>query len=246
MVQELARLKHRTNLHDLVVRQLALSLIQAEYAPEPVVFPNENTLCRQIGVSRTVLRESMKVLADKGMVEMRPRVGTRARPRSEWRLLDPDILAWLAEVRPDAQFLRDICEVRLAIEPTAAAFAALRASLEELKVIERCLEQREAEIEAASFDQIIDLDLELHTAIVTASHNALFLQLDRVLRHPFRSALCCMSRLPDTLSLGLEAYRSLGTAFRQRDPLAARTASEQIVGVAMLAAEQVARSQAGQ
>jgi GntR family transcriptional regulator, galactonate operon transcriptional repressor len=242
MATQFARLKQRTNLHDLVVRQLALSLIEAERASEPIVFPNEAGLCRQLGVSRTVLRESMKVLADKGMVARRPRGGTRARPRSEWRLLDADILAWQAEIDPDPRFLRDLCEVRLAIEPTAASFAALRASPEELKAIERCLERREAKIEAASFDEIVDLDLEFHTAIVTASHNSLFVQLDTIMRHPFRSALCCTSRLPDTLALGLEAYRNLGAALHRRDPLAARNASEQIVGVAMLAVEQVVGS----
>lgn len=229
----------QVSLHDRVVRQIAMSLIEAERSDEPIVFPNETDLCSQLGVSRTVIREAMKVLADKGMVEIGPRVGTRARPRSEWRLLDADILAWQAEIHPDPRFLRDLCEVRLAIEPIAASFAALRASLEELEAIERCLERREAKIEAASFDEIIDLDLEFHTAIVTASHNSLFLQLDTVIRHPFRSALCCTSRLPDTLALGLEAHRNLGVALQRRDPLAARNASEQIVGIAMLAVEQV-------
>ena len=75
-------------LHARVTALLARQVIEAERCNTAVVFPKEADLCRQLGVSRTVLRESMKVLADKGMIEMKPRVGTRARPRSEWRLLE--------------------------------------------------------------------------------------------------------------------------------------------------------------
>ena len=85
-------------LHARIVRALARQVLLAEQKPEPLAFPKEDELGRQLGVSRTILRESMKVLADKGMVEMKPRAGTPARPRSQWRLLDPDILLWQAGI----------------------------------------------------------------------------------------------------------------------------------------------------
>lgn len=236
-------LPRRENLHHRVVRLLALRVIESDRKSSPILFPKEDVLCQQLGVSRTVLRESMKVLADKGMVELKPRAGTRALPRSEWHLLDPDILEWQAEFYSDSRFLRDLCEVRLAIEPTAAGFAALRAAPEELAAIERCLEQRESMAGTANLDEIIDLDLEFHGAVVAASHNPLLEQLSVIVRRPFRTALSLTSRFPAAVTLGLEAHRGLLEALRRRDPLTARSASEQIVGLAMLAVEEVIRSQ---
>jgi len=116
----------RVKLHGTITRELALKIIEAEKHSTPIAFPKESELSLQLGVSRTVMRESMKVLVDKGMVEMRPRAGTKSRPRTAWNLLDPDILSWQAEQTPDPRLLLDLCEVRLTIEPTASGFAAVR------------------------------------------------------------------------------------------------------------------------
>ncbi len=240
MASSFRRIEALENLHGRVTRALALRIIEAERASEQIVFPNEAGLCEQLGVSRSILREAVKVLADKGMVEVRPRSGTRARPRAEWNLLDADILAWQAQRQPDARFLRDLCEVRLAIEPTASGFAALRATPEETAAIERCLEAR---ARAAAPEEAIDLDLQFHTAVVAASRNPLFQQLSAAIREPLRTALSYTVRLPAAVALELEANRTLFEAIRRRDPLAARATSEKIVGWAMLAVEQVIRSQ---
>jgi DNA-binding FadR family transcriptional regulator len=234
----------RGRLHDQVTRQLARRVIQGEQLESPVAFPNETDLAQQLGVSRTILRESMKVLVDKGMVEMRPKFGTRARPRSAWNLLDPDILAWQAEVHPDARFLRDLCEVRLAIEPTAAGFAAVRATEEEVSLIERCWRGRELQAQTGDYtgEEVIDLDLRFHTAVVAASHSPLLRQLSETIREPFRTALLCTSRVRSSVVLSIEANGELLRAIRAHDPLAARRAAEQAVGFAMLAAEEVVRA----
>lgn len=226
-------------LHDRVVRILAEQVLDAERQGREAGFPNEDELCRQLGVSRTVLRESMKVLADKGMVEMKPRWGTRATPRSKWRLLDPDILAWEAEAHPAPQFLRDLCEVRLAIEPTAAGFAAVRATESEMEAIGECLRRRESMTEKARFDEMVELDLCFHAAIVEASHNPLFRELNSTIREPFRTALGYTSRVPANIELGLDAHRELMDGLRRRDPLQSKAASEKVVGLAMLAVEAV-------
>jgi DNA-binding FadR family transcriptional regulator len=236
-----AQLQTIDSLHDRVTRALALQVIQAERKGEPVIFPNEGELCRQLGVSRSILRESVKVLADKGMVQVRPRSGTRSRSRSDWNQLDPDILAWQAELSPDPRFLRDLCEVRLAIEPIASGFAALRASQEEMVEIRRCLERRMEIVAAKDLDGAVEADLQYHTAIVAASQNPLFRQLNATIRAPFRAALSYTLLLPASVALELEEYRTLTEAIEQRNPLAARRSAEEIVGFAMLAVEQVIR-----
>ena len=243
MITEFHRVEVPANLHGRVTRALAVQVIQAERAAQSVVFPNEARLCEQLGVSRSILREAVKVLADKGMIEVRPRAGTRSKPRAEWNLLDPDILGWQAELEPDANLLREICEVRLAIEPTASGFAATRATPEEVLEIQRCLERRECRIASATAEEAVDLDLQFHAAVAAASHNALFRQLNAIIREPLRAALSYIVRLPASAALEVEGYRTLFEAIRRRDPLAARDASADIVGLAMLAVEQVIRSQ---
>jgi GntR family galactonate operon transcriptional repressor len=240
MYTSFVRIGITENLHGRVTRALGLHLIKAEAAGEPVSFPNEAGLCEQLGVSRSILREAVKVLADKGMLEVRPRSGTRARLRAEWNLLDPDILGWLAEARPDGRFLRELCEIRLAIEPTASGFAAVRATPEETARMAACLERREA-IEDDAAEVIVESNLQFYEAVVTASHNAMFRQLTASIRLPMRAALSCTVRLPAARQLEREAHRTLYGAIVRHDPRAARTASEEIVGFAMLAVEQVIR-----
>lgn len=232
----------RSLLHGQITAELALRVIRAERQSRPVAFPNEAALCAQLQVSRTVLRESMKVLADKGMVQMRPRTGTHARPRSDWRLLDPDILAWQAQLEPDPQFLRDLAEVRLAIEPTAAGFAAVRATQQETDAIALCLARRETLPREARLEDVIDADLAFHAAVVGASHNAMLQYLSASIRAPFRTALLYTLRRPAHALLAIEAHLDLLKALRARDPIAARRAAEQAIGLAMVATEEAIRA----
>jgi DNA-binding FadR family transcriptional regulator len=238
MAATFSRLDARDNLHDRVTRTLALQIIRAERDSTLIVFPNEAALCDQLGVSRSILREAIKVLSDKGMVWVRPRWGTRARPREDWNLLDPDILSWHALMAPDARLLRDLCEVRLAIEPTAAGFAAVRATAEELAAIEECLRRRENLSGAANPAEAIELDLEFYSSVVAASHNVLLQQLTAMIREPFRTALSCTVGLRASEKLALEAHNALFDALKRRDAMRARSFSEEIIGLAMLAVEQ--------
>jgi GntR family transcriptional regulator, galactonate operon transcriptional repressor len=236
-----ARIVTPERLHARVTRTLALRILHAEHDGEPGALPNEADLCLQLGVSRTVIREAIKVLAAKGMLEVRQGSGTRARPRSEWSLLDPDVLAWQALLAPDPRVLRDICEVRLAIEPIASGFAALRATPREIAEIERRLEAKEAG--ATDPEQAVDADLRFHAAVVAASHNPLLEQLSAVTRQPFRMALSYTRRLRAAEAMGLAAHRELVEAIKRRDPLKARAAAEEIVGLAMVGVEEAIRSE---
>jgi len=243
MATSFDKIRPPETLHSCVTRTLGLQLIQAGGATKPVILPNEEQLCIQLGVSRSILRESLKVLADKGMLEVRPRSGMRSRPRDQWNLLDPDILAWSAEVNCDVNFLRDLCEVRLAIEPTAAGFAAIRATEEDIKSIEECLAQREAVIAAADYESLVNLDLQFHAAVVLASHNPIFRHLSNSIREPFRMTLSFTTKFAWAVTLGLTAHRKLVEAIKKHDALGARTSADKIVGYAMLAIEQLDHKQ---
>ena len=90
--------------------------------------PNEAELGRELGASRTVVREAVKSLASKGLIEPRTRVGTKVLPSTQWNLLDLDVLGWRYGAMPPMQFFRELSEIRRMIEPEAAALAAERAT----------------------------------------------------------------------------------------------------------------------
>jgi len=103
-----------------VVHSIGARIVRGELAPRDPVSGDE---WADGELSRTALREAIKVLAGKGLVEMRPKTGTRVRERRFWNLLDPDVMAWRLEDTSDARLLRDVIDLRRVIEPEAARLA---------------------------------------------------------------------------------------------------------------------------
>ena len=118
-------------------------IVSGDWQPGSVL-PNLDKLAEEFAVSRLSIREAMKLLAGKGLVDARPRRGTVVRPRNEWSRLDPDVLFWQAGKAPNAAFVRSLFEVRGIIEPEAAALAAVRSSEEALAGIDRAFSAMEA------------------------------------------------------------------------------------------------------
>jgi len=122
-------------VRDRATLELATRIVSGHYRPNSLL-PVESRLLAELGVSRTALRESLRTLAAKGLVEARQRVGTRVRPRNEWHRLDPDVLHWMGVVGLDLDFVHGLIEFRLIVEPAAADMAARRASANDLALIE--------------------------------------------------------------------------------------------------------------
>ena len=174
----------RRGLHGEVVHLIGLQIMSGELKPgDPL--PPEDELTADLAVSRTVLREAVRVLAAKGLVVARPKVGTRVRPRSDWNILDPDVLSWRAEVSTDIRLYEETTEVRLAIEPLASRLAATRASDDETAAITEAF----LEMEAALRDQdaYLAADLRFHDRILASCHNELLEHLGVVLRAVLRT-----------------------------------------------------------
>src|SRR5690606_22860730 len=101
---------------------LGRSIVTGEF--DKTGFPTEAELCVRYGASRTVMREAVKMLSAKGLLSSRQRKGTRVQPVDKWNLLDPDVLTWLMERPFSKEIFLEFTQMRLAIEPTAAALAA--------------------------------------------------------------------------------------------------------------------------
>lgn len=177
-------------LHATVLNQLGQSIVRGDLKPG-VALPNADDWSAQFGVSRTVIREVVKVLAAKGMVESRPRTGTRIRPRQEWNFLDPDVLVWRFASGVTSEEAKAIFELRRAIEPMAATLAAQRAAAEDIAVLERhfALMERYAD----DSERFTEPDLAFHQAILRMTGNELFGSLASVIE----TALVMSFRMTD-------------------------------------------------
>ena len=120
-------------------------------------------------MSRTVLREAMKTLAGKGLIQAKARIGTRVRDRADWNLFDRDVLLWHAEVGFDPDFVEHLHEMRMALEPEAAALAAQRRSPEQLEVLYGWVERMGAEPDRPN--SFVIADLNFHLAVSAAAGN---------------------------------------------------------------------------
>lgn len=109
-------------LHGQLVQQLGQMIVSGDLGADRPLVPEE--IGQRFEVSRTVVRESLRVLEAKGLVSARPNVGTRVRPVSDWNLLDPDIIEWRAFGPQRDDQRRELNELRWTIEPLAARLAA--------------------------------------------------------------------------------------------------------------------------
>lgn len=171
--------------HARVARALGTGIVAGRF-PEGAVLPGEAVLLSRFGVSRTVLREAIKTLSGKGMLEARTRVGTRVRERAAWNLFDRDVLAWYREGGIDGRFLRDLAEIRLAIEPRAAALAAERRSDGDVAAMRMAMAQMERE--PSTSVAFADADLALHIAVANASGNPFMRSIGAVIEAALRAS----------------------------------------------------------
>jgi DNA-binding FadR family transcriptional regulator len=201
------------NLHGQVVNELGRRVVSGVYAAGALL-PNEEQLCLELQVSRTALREAVKVLAAKGLLESRPRIGTRVRARELWNLLDPDILAWRCATGADAEFLRHLTELREIIEPAAASLAAKSRSEAQLHDLELAFNAMEG---AEDIGQWVEADLAFHTAVLRATNNPLLMPLAAIIGSALESLLGVSARSAGDFKRALPDHQKVFEAIRQGD-----------------------------
>ncbi|MDC8786480.1 FadR/GntR family transcriptional regulator [Roseateles koreensis] len=209
------------SMHGRIVRELGQSIVSGALMPGDRL-PAEAVLLEKYEVSRPVLREAVRVLVAKGLVVSKQRAGAIVRPRNEWHLLDPDVLYWLIQAKPQREFVQTLMEVRRIFEPAAAALAAKAASEEQLRSIATAYAGMEA---AATTEELLEPDLAFHRRIAEATGNDLLAYIGNMLSLALRESIVLSSQLPDTHALSLPRHKAILTALRNRDPLGARQAT---------------------
>lgn len=189
-------------------------------------FPTEAELARQHGVSRSVTREAVKMLTAKGLLSQRPRKGTIIEPTTSWNLFDTDVLRWLLERQFSVQLLRQFNELRVAIEPEAAALAAQFSDEDDLRRIDEGL----ARMEAADrgLDDTLDADIAFHVAILRASRNPFYAQFRDVVATALRTSIRFTNRIKGRPA-NVADHALVRDAILARDPVAAREAMRSLI-----------------
>jgi len=225
----------RRSVHGQIVDELGRRIVAGDFAPGSVL-PTEGDYSARLSVSRTSFREAIKMLAGKGLVESRPKTGTRVRQRSEWNMLDPDVTSWAFQTGPDRDYARAFFEFRGIIEPAGAALAARRRREPDLVRMREALEGMAA---AGSLEDWIGPDLSFHKAILVASRNELLISLGLLLEPALtRSfAIANVSRAKREGSLPL--HRAVYEAIEQEAPETARAAMTYLLDEALVDLEEM-------
>jgi DNA-binding FadR family transcriptional regulator len=166
----------RRGVHGEVVEIIGHRIVSGEL-PEGATL-NVNALEQELDISLTVVREALKVLGAKGLVDARQKRGTFVQPRSNWHLLDSDVIRWRFADGVDHRFLAQLDEVREIVEPAAARLAAERRTDVDLDRLESALGAMAA---ADDPDRAVSADLAFHRALLVAAHNELLEQMEVVL-----------------------------------------------------------------
>jgi DNA-binding FadR family transcriptional regulator len=188
-----------------VLDQLGTAICSGELAPGSVLYIDD--LADQRAVSRSVVREVLRVLAAMGLVDTRRRVGTLIRPAGDWNVFDPQVIRWrLASADRIAQ-LRSLTELRTAVEPQAAYLAATRATPDEASDLVGVAAKMWAAGKAGNEAEFLRLDIEFHRQVLLSSGNEMFVKLQELVaevltgRHHYE----LMPHHPDEQALRLHA-----------------------------------------
>ncbi len=173
----------RRNLYGKLVDELGIAITGGELPPGERIAIED--LERRYDVSLTVVREAIRVLATKGLVNARPRRGTLVRARNHWHMLDPEVIGWMYSGRPDARFLESFDEVRRIFEPVGARLAATRHTDEDLARLREAFVSLTARHDDIS--QAIAADVDFHDAIIAAAHNEILHHLAMILEAGLRT-----------------------------------------------------------
>jgi GntR family galactonate operon transcriptional repressor len=213
-------------LYEQVTRALALRILGGTLGPDSVR-STEPELCRDLGVSRTVLREAVKVLAAKGLIEVRPKTGMRIKPRSEWTLIDRDVMAWQAEIGFSEDYVRNLFQVRLMLEPPTALAAAANATQEDLDGIREAFGRMEQELD--DFSAYVEDDCDFHDRISRATHNDYLIQINRIILDAVRGAQSLFRKERGQAKYALDLHKDVCEAILHRDLEWAKSAMTRLI-----------------
>ncbi len=211
-----------------VVREIGVGIVSGKY-PQGTILPGDVELMERFGVSRTVLREALRTLAAKGLIQPKARIGTRVRDKANWNLFDPDVLIWHAQTGFDPQFLEYLSEMRMALEPQAAALASQRRTPLQVQHLYGWVDRMAAE--DVTPEAFVDADLNFHLTVAAAGGNPFLRSISTLIEVALVALLTISSPVEEPLrhARSVAKHRRIADAIARREPEAAREAMKAVV-----------------
>ena len=202
------------NVHGNTVDFLGEAIVAGRFAVGASI-PPEPLLCEDLGVSRTVVRESVKSLVAKGLIHTGPKVGTRVLPSDEWNWFDADVIRWQVRAGLTPEFVRDLQDLRRVVEPAAVRFAAARATAEDIQAIEAAFAgMTQAVTQGGDY---VAHDLKFHQGLLHASHNRMLIQMGKALSALLRTSFELSTSRKDGPASSLPLHRAVLDAVIERN-----------------------------
>lgn len=209
-----------------VARELGRRIVAGTFEPGSLV-EDENALAERFQVSRVVVRDAVKILVGKGLLDVRRGIGTKVRPRNEWILLDDDVLAWHITATPRLDFISQLMDIRLAFEPKAARWAAERATSDDIAEIEKACERMEEE--SGSLEKFVVADALFHKSVLRAAHNEFLTAMEGVIYSALLVSVRITNQDPRTNSDSVEFHREVCDAIAKGDADKAEKLTEKLL-----------------
>ena len=213
------------SVHASLANEIGLRIVRGDYPPGTVL-PNEAQWAQMFDVSRSAVREAIKMLMAKSLLASRPKVGSRVEPKERWNLLDRDVLAWYATSPDREAFLRTVQEFRHIIEAEATAFAALRRTDEQMEEIARACRDMAS---APTLAERTRADTRFHLAVLRAAGNDLLVPLGVLIESAFDHLFLHVTREGDDLDLAQKLHETIEKSIRMKRPEAARRAVRELL-----------------
>ena len=224
-------------LHGTLAHRLAVDILNGVYRPGDAL-PFQLDSSEALNISRTPYREALKILAAKGFVDSRPKRGTRVRERTNWNLLDPEVMGWMFETTPTEDFIHGLFELRLINEPAAAELAAERRTAEEVERMRHALEVMRVETLATETGRLADI--VFHKTLLIATRNEVLISLNSSIAAAIAWSTRLKSTDPKDSRSSWQDHARVFEAIEAGDGRAARWSMETLVRLAL---EDTRRSQ---
>ncbi|MCI2959348.1 FadR family transcriptional regulator [Agromyces atrinae] len=226
-----------SRLHSLVIENLGTRIVSGELAPGTSL--HTDSIEEALGVSRSVVREAVRVLQSLGLVKPVPRLGLRIRPRADWNVFDPEIIRWRIAGEQKGAQLRSLTELRAAVEPAAAELAAQHSPDDIAAELMAVAARMRAVGRAGDLQTFLDLDIQFHSLVLAASGNEMFSHLRNVIGEVLRGRTD-YGLMPDhPHEEALQLHVDVANAIQSRDPDTARNAMDRIMRRTIAEVEQV-------
>jgi DNA-binding FadR family transcriptional regulator len=213
------------SVHRAVAEVIGSRIVRGDYPPGSLL-PNEAAWAADFNVSRSAIREAIKILTAKSLLTSRPKVGTRVEPREFWNLLDREVLTWYMSGPDRAKVLRPLQQFRHIIEPEAAALASEHRTDEEMAAISAACERMAT---APTLDERSAADVRFHLNILKASANELLIPLGVLIDSALQNLFVLITREAGDLHYAQDLHNNIERAIRKRKPNAARVAVRKLL-----------------